>query len=122
MKQLILFVILFFIPFFACKESAELIYNPDQEVCGIKNPVENLDWLRDKIKLDNEKKGGEIQNIYTSPYGGEDLILIHHSASSLAFIDEVYDCQGNKIEIEILSDLIEMKGEWICIYDMSKQK
>lgn len=121
MKQFILFIIVFIIPFFACKDSIDMIYNPHQEVCGIKNPVENLNWLKNKIKQDEDKKGWIIQRIYTLPYKGEDLILIHHPASSLAFIDEVYDCQGNKIDIEILSDLIELKREWVCIYDVAKQ-
>lgn len=121
MKKVIFFLLILLVPIFACDDNDDKKYNPDQEVCGVKNPVENLPWLKLKIEQDNDKKGWSIQKVYTVNYNGEDLVLIHHPLSSLAYVDEIFDCQGNDLDIEMLPDLIEIMSDWVCIYDTTKQ-
>lgn len=102
----------------ACKDDefqvGDIPYKPAQEVCGVTNATENLDWLKAKI----EQKDA-IWNIYVCNDNGQDLILIHHISSSLAYVDEVYDCQGNKIDLTDFTHLTEKMEDWVCIYHFS---
>lgn len=124
MKALLL-LITFIFSFFvvACKDDEfsikDIPYNPQQCVCGINDVANNLDWLKVKIQHDNTVKN-PIWKIYVYNDSGKDLILINHFSSSLAVIDEIYDCRGNLLDQNNIDRIAQDIDNWVCVYDSIK--
>lgn len=108
----------------------DIVYNPNYAICGVKNPVENLDWLEEKIKDEI------VTKIYVTTYNGSDYLFFRSIVYTLlqdeAF-GQICDCQGNKIvdlhdmekgdnefsEMwnELWNSFKNEKEKWTCIYD-----
>lgn len=82
--------------FSACKKDIEdpLNGSSNVEVCGIKDPVNNLKWLSDKMKVytfgDNADK---LNGVVLFEYKGENVIEIQCSICSSTNIHQ-YKCDG----------------------------
>ena len=82
--------------FSACKKNLEdpLSTSSNVEVCGIKDPVNNLKWLSDKMKVytfgDNADK---LNGVVLFEYKGENVIEIQCSICSSTNIHQ-YRCDG----------------------------
>ena len=82
--------------FSACKKDIEdpLNGSSNLEVCGIKDPVNNLKWLSDKMKVytigDNADK---LNGVVLFEYKGENVIEIQCSICSSTNIHQ-YKCDG----------------------------
>ena len=82
--------------FSACKKDTEdpLNGSSNLEVCGIKDPVNNLKWLSDKMKVytfgDNADK---LNGVVLFEYKGENVIEIQCSICSSTNIHQ-YKCDG----------------------------
>lgn len=82
--------------FSACKKDIEdpLNGSSNVEVCGIKDPVNNLKWLSDKMKVytfgDNAEK---LNGVVLFEYKGENVIEIQCSICSSTNIHQ-YKCDG----------------------------
>jgi hypothetical protein len=80
----------------ACKKDIEdpLNGSSNVEVCGIKDPVNNLKWLSDKMKVytfgDNADK---LNGVVLFEYKGENVIEIQCSICSSTNIHQ-YKCDG----------------------------
>lgn len=82
--------------FSACKKDIEdpLNGSSNVEVCGIKDPINNLKWLSDKMKVytfgDNADK---LNGVVLFEYKGENVIEIQCSICSSTNIHQ-YKCDG----------------------------
>ena len=111
-KSIIILSVLFSLPFVACDDdNNDFPYNPNYEICGVSNPVENLEWLKEKL----------IIELYAKEFQGQDYLLIFNSVSS-SFLYDIYDCQGNELDVdsnmykELLNSFHEKEKGWVCIY------
>ncbi|NBA76516.1 hypothetical protein GOQ04_13245 [Emticicia sp. ODNR4P] len=82
--------------FSACKKNLEdpLSTSSNVEVCGIKDPINNLKWLSDKMKVytfgDNADK---LNGVVLFEYKGENVIEIQCSTCSSTNTHQ-YSCDG----------------------------
>lgn len=102
MKKYIILLALFSV--LSCDDDnnrTEPVYDPDCVACGVASPQDNLDWLMSKIAaFEKEESASErMFEVYVYVYEGQELILFSFDLKSLASPQEVYDCQGNKIEV-----------------------
>lgn len=84
----------------ACKKDIEdpLNGSSNVEVCGIKDPVNNLKWLSDKMKVyavgDNADK---LNGVVLFEYKGENVLEIQCSICSSTNIHQ-YKCDGTSYD------------------------
>ena len=118
MKKSIIIILsaLLSLPFFACDDEEEkvykyelpeeILYDPNHDVCGTTNAMENLRWLRE-IPLG-------VRKVFVKEYQGQIGKFGHITGA-------VYDCQGNYMDddSEVTKTLRESfsNGEdgWVCI-------
>lgn len=111
----------------SCSESKYVKprYDAYCEACEVVSPQKNLEWLKIKITqaetIFEDSKKISFWYIYMTHFKGRDVFLFHHS--SVVTFDDMYDCQGNIIEltIEERDEVANNKANWICIYDFSGQ-
>lgn len=120
-------ILLMIVCLFACSDNSNKRprYDAYCEACGVISPQDNLEWLHKKITdaeiLFRDERQISMYNIYLTEYKGKDVFLILHS--SVLTFDDMYDCQGNMIEltIEDKEEVVNDKRKWICIYDFVRQ-
>nr|WP_295927915.1 hypothetical protein [uncultured Dyadobacter sp.] len=92
MKSHFLFLIL--ILFFSCKDKT---ISSDIEVCGVKDPIRNLPWLRTMIEDAKAKKQEDILTITMGKIKDEvvfDFSLIYMSCIGC----NAYHCDGSRVD------------------------
>ncbi|RCR66752.1 hypothetical protein [Larkinella punicea] len=92
--SLLLFVILT-----ACDKDAELegVANRQLEVCGVKDPINNLKWLNDQFKL---FLGGPLINgIVLYRYKDKEVIEVQNGLASSTNQHQYY-CDGEKLNLD----------------------
>ena len=75
----------------------ELIVDPLETVCGVENPVEELDWLAEEIeKLESTETGRSYFYINTGEYEDEQIFLFRNCCPFCNSIITVYECDGTQ--------------------------
>lgn len=127
MKKIIILFLLLTAFSFACgddKYEPDFPYDPNYTVCGMVDPMENIDWLKEWTK--------SPVRVFARKYQGQDYLIFYDGHSSLLpYYSEVYgnaqgniyDCQGNVLDEnsdlykELLRSFVEGEEGWICFYD-----
>lgn len=92
MKNFLLSLFAIFI--FSCKDRT---VSSRLEVCGIKDPVRNLPWLKAKIDSSKAKKGNEMLTVTLGKMKGE--IVFNCSTIYMSCIGCVaYHCDGTRLD------------------------
>lgn len=115
MKKLIFFISLSLLALVGCEHNYErtIWVNPDVECCGVKDPLNNLEWLNNWYKDSYFNKENELD--YQS-YGF--IYIFENDSTSEKFIVtrirkyynnhpnwfQLYTCEGNLIDCGIYSD------------------
>jgi hypothetical protein len=77
---------------FSCKKND----NNEKLTCGVKNPLEELEWLKELVqKADNDTTGHYMGTIYLEKVGDEDAFFVEMAMGSGAIMGGWYDCYGN---------------------------
>src|SRR5690606_14500678 len=88
-------VLLFFLCVTACKK--EMLHEEAVEVCGVSDPIHNLEWLNAEYEL--LVGGPEMNGVILYQYEGRDVIEIQSSVFS-SFNGHQYYCDGTKLELD----------------------
>ena len=94
MKKIVLLILIVCLAngFYACKDKHQ------DYICGVKDPVTELEWLKDWIKKAeiNENNYYDLSVIYLETFNSQPVFYIDlHFASCL--ICNVYYCDGTKV-------------------------
>lgn len=73
----------------SCKKSKK----DDVVACGVANPIQNLTWLRQKVKLFTG--GPELNGVVLYKYKDSEIIQVNQSVSSKAY--DIYNCNGQVV-------------------------
>lgn len=101
-----LFLILFLAAFSSCKKDKPIADplqgNSDVSACGVKDPVNNLAWLKKEI-LEARKGGTDKYLIVTmAEYNGETYFNSQLAYSS-CWVCNIVDCGGNRPDLQHLT-------------------
>lgn len=96
LKLFVLFFIL--IGFQGCRT-----FNDTPYACGIENPQENIEWLKNILSR------SACLEIYVIKYDGQEFIGIFDCNVSADVGAQIYDCEGN-----IYCYFIGFTGKWTC--------
>lgn len=92
MKAFTTLILLFFA--ISCKKAS--VEREVLEVCGVSDPIVNLEWLNSEFE---ELEGGpEINGIVLYTYGGKDVIEVQNSVFSSTNQHQYY-CDGTKLDL-----------------------
>ncbi|SDE50210.1 hypothetical protein SAMN04487996_105219 [Dyadobacter soli] len=92
MKKLLLFFSLILV--FSCKDKT---VSSTLEVCGVKDPVRNLPWLKAKIDSSKSKKAAEMLTITLAKIKGE--TVFNYSTVYMSCIGCVaFHCDGTRLD------------------------
>ena len=99
MKKLIFFISLFLLTLMGCERNYErtIWINPDVECCGVKDPLNNLEWLKESSRFD------EYIDRSSSDY-------------NFIFLFRNKETQKNHIVVNYYS-----RVSWVTIYDCEKE-
>jgi hypothetical protein len=90
----ILIISLFLLLSSSCKKND----NIEKLICGVKKPLEDLEWLKELVqKADNDTTGQYMGTIYLEKVGDEDVFFVEMAMGSGAVMGGWYDCSGNLI-------------------------
>lgn len=102
MKKLIFFISLSLLTLVGCEKNYErtIWVNPDVECCGVKDPLNNLEWLRKTSKFDdyNVRPLTDYNFIFLfrNNETQKDHIVVNRY-SRVSWVS-IYDCEGNCID------------------------
>jgi hypothetical protein len=97
MKNLLL--LLFLIVIFSCKDRT---VSSTLDVCGVKDPVRNLPWLRAKIDSLKTEKQDDMLMVTVGKINGEivfDCTMVYMSCN----VCQVYRCDGSRVDLAKLT-------------------
>ncbi|PSL24608.1 hypothetical protein [Dyadobacter jiangsuensis] len=97
MKKLLLFAFLVFI--LSCKDNT---VSSTLNVCGVKDPVRNLPWLKAKIDSLKAEKQENMLMVTVGKYKGEiifDYTILYMSCN----ICTVFRCDGSRVDLSKLT-------------------
>ena len=97
MKNLLLSLLLILV--FSCKEKT---ISSRLEVCGVKDPVRKLPWLKAKIDSLKAEKQDHMLTVTVGKYKGEtifDYTMLYMSCN----ICTVYRCDGSRVDLSKLT-------------------
>lgn len=97
MKKLLFSLFLVFA--FSCKEKT---VSSTLEVCGVKDPVRNLPWLKAKIDSLKTEKQDHMLTVTVGEYKGEiifDYTILYMSCN----ICTVFRCDGTRVDLSKLT-------------------
>ncbi|MFC2089474.1 hypothetical protein ACFLT1_01765 [Bacteroidota bacterium] len=97
MKRLIRFLLILSILVISCKK--EINYN--NVACGIENPTENINWIKDIVSIaETDTTGNYFGSIYLEEFQGYDVIFIKMMMGSGGVYGYWYNCDGTKMVFE----------------------
>ena len=105
MKKLIFFISLFLLALVGCERNYErtIWVNPDVECCGVKDPLNNLEWLKERYinsffyKEYNAPSYGYIY-IFRNDSTLENFIVTRLYGTLTRHYFELFTCDGNIID------------------------
>ena len=110
MKKYLLLVLLVFL-FASCKKSKK----EDISACGVTNPIQNLTWLNQKVKLFTG--GPELNGVVLYKYNDNEIIQINQTVSSKVY--DIYNCDGKQMmfnDADGLDDYIANRKKVAVLY------
>ena len=121
MKKLIFFISLFLLTLMGCERNYKrtIWINPDVECCGVKDPINNLEWLKEwcedsyfneELILD-AKIYGEFIFLYQNKITLEEFIVIkrkYHYPTAFYIINY---CSGERLALGNYSDIDDNLSE-----------
>ena len=109
-KSIFIIAIFALISLAGCEKNCEKNYertiwvNPDVECCGVKNPINNLEWLKGLYNVYNShfsKTTGLIQPefffLFQNSITQENFVVIDIQGEYSSWI-HIYDCRGSQID------------------------
>ncbi len=77
---------------FSCKEEEDY-------VCSVKNPIKDLTWLADDIKILNQGSLSQYFYVSWAIYESNPVFIYGNCCPNCNTITPVYDCSGNNIGV-----------------------
>ena len=102
MKKLMFFVLLSLFLFVGCEKRYKrtICVNSEVECCGVKDPLNNLEWLREASRfddyIDNSSSDYNYIFLFRNKETQKDHIVIDYY-SSVSWV-RIYDCEGVRID------------------------
>lgn len=95
MKKTVLALALLLLTMLSCKDDDDNLSNS----CHISNPVEDLDWLKEKIEELAQTDSELLKYFYVSQntYMGKTIFIFPNCCPHCNSVVPVYDCEGNNI-------------------------
>lgn len=93
MKNILLF--LFLILVFSCNDDT---LSSRLEVCGVKDPVRNLPWLRAKIDSLKTHKQDDMLTVTLGKIKGE-IVFDYTMLYMSCYVCQVYRCDGSRVDL-----------------------
>ena len=87
--KILIIILTYFITVSSCKDEEEKL-----TACGVEDPLENLDWLKEKF---GDPDSWGAPDIYYVRYQGADYIGIYYPPSSWGNSIRIYNCQGEDL-------------------------
>ncbi len=129
LKKLIFFISISLISLVGCEQQIDkkttteptvepnVWINTESECCGVKDPLNNLEWLREKSQFDEHNENPDYKYKYVLLFRNQDtsadyIVVNYFTRTSWTII---YACDGNEItggEYELQKKAQNMK----CIY------
>ena len=82
---------------FSCEKND----NNEKLICGVKNPLEELEWLKELVqKAETDTTGHYKGTIYLEKVGDEDAFFVEMSMGSGGIAGALYNCDGTQIKID----------------------
>lgn len=97
MKKLLLSLFLLFA--FSCKEKT---VSSTLEVCGVKDPVRNLPWLKAKIDSLKTEKQDNMLMVTVGELKGE-IVFDYTMLYMSCYVCNVYRCDGTRVDLTNLT-------------------
>ena len=110
-------VLLSLVMVFSCEDKE------DPTACWVKNPTENLPWLKEYIENIAEESMAEYAYVGQATWGGQTVFFTASCCPHCNWFLIVHDCAGNRVEQDIsLNDLEDRKVLWkstdsLCSFD-----
>ena len=112
MKKSILFLAIIASIFVACEQQADknpttkpniepnFWINTDSECCGVKDPLNTLEWLRAKSQFDEDNENPNYQYNYIFLFRNNETQKEHIVVNRYSRVSwvSIYDCEGNYID------------------------
>ncbi|MDZ7900934.1 MAG: hypothetical protein U5N85_23270 [Arcicella sp.] len=104
---LMCFVTILLMSFMSCvNNSSNEDPNPPVLVCGVKDPIKDLKWLSDEMKL--QIGGQNLNGVVLFEYRNEKVIEVQCSVCSSTNIHQ-YFCDGTKLNLLKVDDFNDYK-------------
>ena len=71
----------------------------EEEDCSVKNPIEDLPWLADDIKILNQGSFSQYFYVSWAIYESNTVFIYGDCCPNCNTITPVYDCSGNNIGV-----------------------
>ena len=107
MKKLIFFILLVLLTLVGCEKNYErtVWVNPDVECCGVKDPLNNLEWLKELYSVykdsyfskTKELRKPEFFFLFQNGITQENFVVIDTQGEYSSWI-HIYNCSGNQID------------------------
>ena len=117
MKRNLLLLLCIFI-LFKCTDENEYIFVDN--ACGVDNPTENIEWIKELVAKSKTDTTGNYQGtIYLEEHEGSDIVFVQMMMGSGGVIGYWYNCDGT---IYKPSDDFELKRNRIIYSTIIKQR
>jgi hypothetical protein len=110
-----LVVFLFSAVVFACSsddDSESDCAEGSDPICGVCNPVENLDWLRDKIAEAKNAGLGNYAAFSTATYENQTVFIQTNCCPFCDWVPLVWACDGQALDLTTLQSITNQKMIW----------
>lgn len=67
-------------------------------ICSVKNPIEDLDWLKSEIES-LKNKGGKYESIIQNMYKNQIIFIFNNCNPAINSVIPVKDCNGKNIGV-----------------------
>jgi hypothetical protein len=101
-----IFPILIFAFLLSCQESEK------PNGCNVANPVEDLPWLKEGVKLTMELNLAEYFYLVEGTYKGATVFTFLNCCPFCSSVPQILDCEGNVITNASITDVMNQKVIW----------
>lgn len=103
MKKPLLHFVFVLLLLASCKEEEEPLM-----ACGVSDPVENLDWLNERIAEMEASDFGDNQYVVMATYQGQTVFSVWDCcANCLSIYIAYYNCEGELVEGQSIATNLE---------------
>ena len=97
MRKLLVLLVLVCISTISCNNDDDSVSN----TCNVSNPVEDLDWLKEKIEELEQTEPESLKYLYFSEqnYKNQTIFVLYNCDPLINYFPLVYNCEGNNPDI-----------------------